>query len=166
MFGCGDDAGTTLSATTLSTSQVYGRKTRRSRARGTEEKRGSEAPKDGEWRLSSKVGGGGRAQGQGLRGVLWGTGSCRVNWMLMGRAGCGGSGLRRKKKKKSRRSPPKNSLRTWPAHPYLLGPAPRNGCLSPAVPSPAPRPPAPLVEGPQAKSLWLHLFPHPLRHSE
>ena len=31
---------------------------------------------------------------------------------------------------------------------------------------PKPPPPAPQLEGPEAKSLWLPLFPNPLRHSE
>lgn len=51
-----------------------------------------------------------------------------------------GSGLRRKT---GGRGPPSNSLRTWPARPYLLRPAPGTAasvlqCLPNAPPPPAP----------------------------
>lgn len=74
--------------------------------------------------------------------------SAEGNWKLSGKLDADGKSRMRRDRapegKKSRRSPPNNSWRTWPAHPYLLGPAPRNGCLSPPVPSQSPLPQLPI----------------------
>lgn len=69
------------------------------------------------------------------------------NWKLSGNLGADGKSRMRRERapeeKKGRQGPPNNSLRTWPAHPYLLEPAPRNGCLNPPVPSQNPLPQLP-----------------------
>lgn len=87
MFGCGDGAGT--GRTTLLAIQVYGR---RSRAPGTEEKGGSEARKEGKWRLSSKAGGRAGARGHGLEASAVG------NWKLSGNLGPDGKSRMRRER--------------------------------------------------------------------